>query len=290
MIVPLTSWGLQVNPEFTFSDTHPVPTNPLLASHDRLYRGTLNVTFPVPLGAPGSTTGRITTEVVDELNTLPVFGVVLSHDRLTVLRGALTWDGALQSTSTALHAEGVLSEGVTWFGARSPGAVATPTSRGSDPRFTKLEVTLGATQSLPYGASLILTGRGQTSFDRVLPSSETFDLTGHAALSSYSQGALVSDAGLTERAQLERTWIRKFGRLGLATTPYAFVSEGQAVPAAPDAITPRRVLDYGLGLRLDTSGFPWMSAPSVSVEYGHASPDRGLAPRDYVQAILGVQF
>ena len=294
VILPLTSWGLQVNPEFTISDTRPLSDNPLLVSHDRLYRGSLNWIFPVPLGEPGSTTGKFTTELVDETTELPIFNFVLAHDRLTVLRGSLSWNGAWEAAQTGLHAEATLSKGVPWLGARSTAGNAlagSPLSRGSDPEFTKLEVTLGASQSLPYGALLNLTGRAQTSFGGLVPSSETFDLTSQVALSSYTQGAFSTDAGYTVRAQLEYPFEPRLVGFRLGATPYAFVANGGAWHVASDDLTPTQIVDYGLGLRLDGTQLPWLGvAPSFALEYGHAQPNRGIASPDYVRFNIGLQL
>jgi hemolysin activation/secretion protein len=294
IIVPLTSWGLQVNPEFTISDTRPLTANPLLISHDRLYRGSLNWIFPVPLGEPGATTGKFTTELVDENTELPAFDLVLAHDRLTILRGSLSWNGALDATRTGLHADILLSKGVAWLGARSAAGDALddmPPSRGSNPEFTKLEVTLGASQNLPYGALLNLTARTQTSFNCLVPSSETFDMTSSNALSSYTQGALSTDAGYTLRAQLEYSFDNHFEGYGLGTTPYVFLADGGAWPVAADDVTPSQVVDYGLGLRLDGTQLPWVGvAPSFALEYGHAQPNRGSPAPDYVRFNIGLQL
>ena len=293
IILPLTSWGLQLNPEFTISDTRPLTANPLLASHDRLYRGSLNWIFPVPLGEPGATTGKFTTEFVDETTELPVFNFDLAHDRLTVLRGSLSWNGAWEATQTGLHADFVFSKGVPWLGARSAEGAAqdgAPPSRGSNPEFTKLEVMLGASQSLPYGALLNLTARAQTSFNGLVPNSETFDLTSANALSSLTQGALAPDAGYSVRAQLEYPFQTRFNGFGLGATPYVFVANGGAWPVADDP-TPSQVVDFGLGLRLDGTQLPWVgAAPSFALEYGHAEPNRGGPPPDYVRFNIGLQL
>jgi hemolysin activation/secretion protein len=292
VILPVTSWGLQVNPEFTVSDTNPASAYVVLATRDHLYSGALTWTAPVPIGEPGSTTARFSTKLLDEHLSLPAFNTVLAHDRLTTLEAGLSWNGASQATLTGLHAEFTFTKGVSWLGARaqSDGSSSNLTSRGASPDFTKMEIRLGATQTLPLGAIMNVTLRGQTSFHGVLPSSETFDLSGRDGLSSYTQGALVSDGGATERVQLERQWARRFGRLGVAATPYAFVSEGEALPAVSDLVSPRSALDYGVGLRLDGSGLSGINAPSVALEYGHAEPDRGPAPGEYLQVTLGAQF
>jgi hemolysin activation/secretion protein len=294
IILPMTSWGLQVNPEFTISDTRPLSANPLLVSHDRLYRGSLNWIFPVPLGEPGATTGKFTTEMVDERTELPVFNIDLAHDRLTVLRGNLSWNGAWEAMQTGLHADITLSKGVPWLGARSAAGDALegmPLSRGSNSEFTKFEVTLGASQNLPYGALLNLTARTQTSFNGLVPSSETFDLTSETALSSYTQGALSADAGYTVRAQLEYPFQSGVKGYGVGATPYLFLADGGAWPVEADDVTPTQVVDFGLGLRLDGTQLPWVgAAPSFALEYGHAEPNRGGSAPDYVRFNIGVQL
>ena len=286
--VPIGGGGLIFNPEFTISDTHPRSANPILGSHGRLYRGTLNWLFPAPYidGA----TAKVTTELVDERQTLPAFGIALSHDRLTVVRADLAWNGSW--LDNGITVEGTASKGVSAFGARSVSANLTsePNSRGSDPGFTKFEGQLGISRSLPGQAVLNLTLRGQTAFGGVLPSSELFDLTGLDSLSSFPAGALSTDAGVSVRAQVERSWIGNVGAFAFGATPYLFLAAGEGLPTAPDHFAPQKLTDYGVGLRIAGRGFPLGGRPTFSVEYGHGQPDRGKPPNNRIYASLGIAF
>ncbi|HWY65164.1 MAG TPA: hypothetical protein VNX61_08110 [Rhizomicrobium sp.] len=58
-----------------------------------------------------------------------------------------------------------------------------------------------------------------------------------------------------------------------------------------DDPTPSQVVDFGLGLRLDGTQLPWVgTAPSFALEYGHAEPNRGGPPPDYVRFNIGLQL
>jgi hemolysin activation/secretion protein len=287
IVFPVGGDGWAINPEVTWSDTNPLTDIFFLQSHDRLWRESLNLLVPVDLGAPGSTTGRVTLEHVDELSTLPVFGAVVSHDRLAVLRGHLGWDGA--ALGGGLHLDGGLSKGLSLFGAGDRGQ-AEPFSRGSDPLFTKLEATLGLSEPLPGAAAANLTVRAQTSFGTILPTSETFDLGGTDGLSSFTPGALATDAGTTARLQIERPFTLQAGRLTLATSPYVFGAAGWSWPATGGALAPRRATDYGAGVRFNLAGVPFGARPRITLEYGHGRADRGPPADDRILASLGLDF
>ena len=55
-------------------------------------------------------------------------------------------------------------------------------------------------------------------------------MTSSTALSSYTQGALSTDAGYTVRAQLEYPFESRLKGYGLGATPYVFLADGGAWP------------------------------------------------------------
>ncbi|MEI9890892.1 MAG: ShlB/FhaC/HecB family hemolysin secretion/activation protein [Caulobacteraceae bacterium] len=288
MTLPLNADGAELNPEFTVSDTHAQGPIPVLSTHGRLYRASMNLNVPVPVPAPGSTTAKVTGELVDELESFPAFGIVQSHDRLAVMRASLAWNGEV--LGSGVSASVTASKGMAAFGSRTRTDGGDPLSRGSDPQFSSLQGTLGVTQPLPFAAYVNLTVHAQTAFNQVLPSSETFGLTGNDALSTYSEGAINADGGITVRAQLERQWVRRVGRLALAATPYIYVASGQAWLTVPDDSTAQRATAYGLGLRFAGKNFPWGGSPTFTLEYGHTDQDRGVPPRERLYASLGMAF
>jgi hemolysin activation/secretion protein len=290
VVIPLGFWGLELNPEVTVSDTHPLS---LFPSHDRLYRGSLNLSFPSPIRIPGGTTTiKLTTDITDENNFSVAFDSPLSHDRLVALRADAAYNGAAKplGVSLGLYGDLQLSHGVKAFGFGVPeDAVGTPLARGGDPDFTSLGGKLGVTAPLPFKALLNLSLHGQTAFHNVLPSAETFDLSGPQALSSFSEGGYISDAGVSVRAQIERTWTNQVGPVALQSTPYLFAAEGHIFPSQPDLFSPDHALDYGLGLRLQAAGFPLGGQPNFSVEYGHVDAPRN-PPRDRFYVQIGINF
>ena len=292
LTLPLTSWGLTINPEFTYSNTNPRVSNPLLASNGRLYRGTVNLIAPLLSTAVGSLTARLGLEVTDERQTLPAFDFTLSKDRLTVLRANLAWRGQF-GAGGSIVAETTLSQGIDALGARTASSIAAsnaPSSRGSDPQFTRAELRLTTQQRLIEGAVLTVIGRAQTSFGTVVPNSETFDLTGLDGLSTFTAGLLSADGGVMLRSELGRTLTLPAGAARLFATPYLFAAVGRSHFVVRDALNPNVATSYGLGLRLAAQGLPLGAAPAASIEYGHGDQNRGGASDDRVSVSLGVQF
>lgn len=284
--LPLNGRGLEINPEFTASDTRPLASNPLLRSRGKLRRGSLNLRSPLPIGETGATEGRLTFELVDESQNFPAFATTISHDHLAVLRGNVGWDGAWGAAG--VHLDATLSQGLSVFGmgkAQTDG----PVSRDADLHFTKLEALMSVSRSVFSTALFNVTLRAQTAFGEVVPSSETFAPTGQDALSSFTSGALSSDAGVTGRVQLEQPFNQKSGRVGFSETPYVFIAAGRVWPSDSTDSSPRRALAYGSGLKLSMSNGPFGIAPFATIEYGRADPSRG-ASDDRIQVSLGVSF
>lgn len=290
--LPVTDSGIVINPEFTVSDTNPEVANPLFASNGRLYRSVFNVIAPIASNSAGTTTGKLTLEITDERQKLPAFMVTLSKDKLTVLRGNLAWRGQAWPGASA-SAETTLSQGVKAFGARTPAEVAAsdaPSSRGSDPQFTRAEVRASVQQTLFSGAALTLIARAQSSFGTIVPNSETFDLTGTDALSSFTAGGLSADGGFLVRSEISYTTGTAAGRAQLFATPYVFAAAGRSHYVVRDPLSATSATSYGAGLRLAGQGFPLGASPNATLEYGHSHQNRGVAPDDRLSVSLGVSF
>ncbi|NIJ06743.1 hemolysin activation/secretion protein [Sphingomonas vulcanisoli] len=90
LILPITGTGVSINPEFTISDTNPKVGNPIFASNGRLYRGSFSLLAPLTFVHTGALSAKGSLILTDETQSLPFFGIDLSHDRLTVLQGELT--------------------------------------------------------------------------------------------------------------------------------------------------------------------------------------------------------
>jgi hemolysin activation/secretion protein len=277
--IPLTSSGLLLNPEFTVSDTHPIPGNPIFATDGRLYRGALSLSQPLLYSAHGTLTGRATIELLSENQRLPFFGITLSKDRLTVLRGNLSWRGTLWPSAT-LTADATVSQGTRLLGARTPG----------DPQFTVADAQAVIRQSLGKASSLTLIARGQTPFGHVLPSSELFDLSGLDSLSPLTAGALSSDGGVTVRGELAHRVQTPVGTAKMQLAPYLFGAIGRPHSVIADPFLPRQLVAYGAGIRLNSSPLLLGAVPNVTLEYGHVRANRGGGSSERLSVLFGESF
>ncbi len=290
--LPLTPGGLVFNPEVTVSDTNPIPGNPLLATTGRLYRGALALSHPLRSAGGGSLTARATLEFVSETQRLPFFEVDLSRDRLTVLRGGLSWTVS-PWLAASLSAGTRLSHGLSLFGARTRSGIArseTPSSRGSDPRFTVADAQVQLTQAITSSMSLAVIARAQTAFGSVLPSSELFDLAGLDALSPYSAGGLSADRGASMRGEVARNFVVPLGNSRLQAAPYLFGATGLADDVIANPFLPSRATAFGAGLRLATSPLLFGASPNLTFEYGHVRANRGVGSSERLSILYGVSF
>ena len=292
LIVPIGIDGATINPEFTVSDTNPRTLNPLLQSNGRLYRGALNLAAPLLTTGFGTLSGRAGMEIASETQRLPVFDAVIAKDRLTVARAGLSWLGQADRNGTVSMSM-TLSQGLGLFGARSPAEIAASadaTSRGSDPRFTRVEGRVAIRRPLVAGVLLDVVARAQTSFGTVVPNSETFDLTGMDSVSSFTAGALSTDGGVTVRGELGKAWVLAAGPAKVQLAPYLFAAGGRAHLVLPDPFFPTNATAFGAGLRLAAGDLPLGAAPTVTIEYGRGDANRGVVARDRLNISLGVQF
>lgn len=292
VIMPIGHDGVTINPEFTVSDTNPLTLNPLFQSNGRLYRGTVNLSAPLLATAVGALTGRAALEIVSETQRLPVFDAIVARDRLTVLRGGLSWqERSPRGGATSMLL--TLSQGLGLFGAPSLADIAAsdaPASRGSNPRFTRIEGRVTIARPLAAGLVVNVVARGQTSFGTVVPNSETFDLTGLDSVSSFTAGALNGDGGVTVRGEVSRAWTLSTGAMQVQLAPYAFGAGGRAHLVRGDPFFPTVATAFGAGLRLAAGGLPLGAAPTITIEYGRGDANRGVPPRDRLSILLGVQF
>jgi hemolysin activation/secretion protein len=290
--MPLTASGIVLNPEFTVSDTNPRVANPLLRSNGTFYRGALNLAVPIASIGASTLAAHLSGEITDERQTLPQFNFVLSHDRLTVLRAGLTLRGLLWTGASAAG-DVTVSHGIGALGARGAAALAgssDPTSRGSDPQFTRFELRATAQQVLPLASTLSVTGRAQASFGTIVPNSETFDLTGMDSLSSFTAGQLSADGGVLIRGELGHAITARTTRLRWVATPYLFTAAGHLHFVGDDSRSSTEARSYGIGMHVAGAGFPLGAQPTATIEYGHSHANRGFVPDDRISVSFGVQF
>lgn len=291
-LVPLTGRGLVLNPEFTVSDTHPVPANPILATDGRLYRAAISLDYPLLQTADGTLTGRATVELVAETQRLPFFNVTLSKDRLSVARGNLAWRSGLWRNAR-VSLDGALAHGTRLFGARTPARIArsdAPSSRGSDPQFTVANGRLVIEQAIGAASSATLIARAQTAFGDVLPSSELFDLAGLDSLSPFTAGALSADGGTTLRGEVAHRLSARLGSATVQVAPYLFAATGRPHFTIADPFSPTRASAYGGGARFSASPLLLGATPNLTLEYGRRHANRGVESDDRLSVLFGVSF
>lgn len=285
VLIPLGVSGLQLDPEYTWSDTKPRTPPGTLATESKFERFTLRLSYPLILDHEQELTLTGALEATDQSNASPQFDFTFTDDRLRVGRLTLDWKGAVPTGQ--LHVYAIGSQGSGGLGARKASEVAqsfTGFSRvGMDPAFTKLE--LGATLDQPLPASLdsALTVRGQLA-KGVLPSSELFSIDGDDALSTFTSGAISDDEGWTVREELSRPFDLSISGVAVSLAPYGFGAIGRTDSKILPAAVQGLVSSYGVGLRSSWKQF------SLDAEYGHrqAHPDDMNGNQFFVKA--QVQF
>ncbi|HEX7638725.1 MAG TPA: ShlB/FhaC/HecB family hemolysin secretion/activation protein, partial [Burkholderiaceae bacterium] len=260
---PLGLDGLQLNPEYTSSDTRPPAPPQALRSESRFERYTLRAIYPLRLDHVQELTLTASLEATTQTTLLPDFGFTLNQDRLRVGRLALDWTGTLAGAH--VHAGATASQGIAGLGYRSttdaaagPSAFSRP---GMRPDFSKLEIELSADLALPAGLQSTTSWRSQLARG-VLPSSELFSLDGEDALSAYTSGALSADDGYTLREEIGRPRVVDAGGGAVALTPYGYAACGRALSKFAGDPSQGRDAAYGAGLRAAWRAF------GFSAEYG----------------------
>lgn len=261
--IPLGTSGLQLNPEYTWSDTKPRTPAGALPTESAFERFTLRLIYPLILDHVQELTLTGTLDATNQSNAAPDFGITFTQDRLRIGRLTLNWTGDVPNGHLHVFATG--SQGSGGFGARTWSDVVSSQIGFSrvdvDPTFTKLELGAALAQALPLELQSTLSLRGQAARG-VLPSSELFSVDGEDALSTYTSGAISDDGGYTLREELARAFNLSLGGKPLGLSPYVFGAAGKPTTKLPTAQTVGFSSAYGVGLRAD-----W-DVVSLSGEYG----------------------
>jgi len=267
--LPLGHNGWSLNLEFTGSKTStdpPAAWVPRLES--RFERYSLRLSYPLVMTRRQSLTLTGALEVMDQQDSFPDFGhFVLSSDRLRVLR--LGVDGSRPFARGLLSWNASLSRGIDGLGARDASDAVESgiglSRPGADPDFLKLDTSLFHDLALPKGWAMRSTLRGQIVLDGTLPSAELFSLEGEQGLSTFTSGALASDAGWTMREEL----LRPMSIAQLGASPYLFAAFGRLRSRLQEVPYGRESIAYGIGLRAFWRSF------DIAMEYGRYDPNPG---------------
>lgn len=286
VILPIGSNGLTLNPEYLRVDTTPRTAGVRTAG--LFERFALRANYPLIRSRRESLTLGTGFEATRERQTAPAFNLDLLQDRLRIFTGDI---GYARSIGQALRIDSTarISIGVAGLGARTVADAkgsGIPLSRqGSEPDFRKGEMTFRADYRAATALNLGLVVRGQASFTGALPAAAQFSLDGAESVSSFAQGSLNVDSGITGRAEIARP-IAFSGKPAAIITPYVFGAVGYGHLSAPTALEVADLNSWSLGggLRLGLSKLPGglSSFASIEVSHGHATtlasdPTRVLA-------------
>lgn len=184
--------------------------------------------------------------------------IVLSLDRLRVLRFGAEGVLRLRESGTTIGYSATYSRGLNAFGARTAADadVFLPLSRaGADAVFDKLQGRIDITQSLPEAFYVSVGAAGQTAFNKPLLNSEQFDIVGSRMLSGYTSGTFAADAGWAVRGELGRAFNFPNPVLPGMVTPYVFAAAGERLLEQPTALEQAlvRATNAGAGLRINAT-------------------------------------
>jgi hemolysin activation/secretion protein len=222
--------------------------------------------------------------------------VLLSSDRLRVLRAGVDgiWKGN-QSGTTIIYG-GNYSHGLDALGARTAAEAPPwmPLSRqGADAVFDKIDARIEVNQALPHDFFVNFYAAGQNSFNRPLLSPEQFNIDGTKMLSGFTAGALPGDTAWVVRGELGNSLTAQMTPGGLVVMPYLFVARGERILIDPTVLEVGdvRATNYGIGVRYNVLP-PSADMPTAYgfVEASHRITNLPGASGDRIFAGLQLQY
>lgn len=276
--LPLTTDGLWLGMEGADSRTHP-DTDLAFTLLDHYQRLSTKLGYSFVRGRSFNTSAIISFDIADETQTIDLLGTrqAFTEDRTRVLRLTQQADAYLPCGAT-VAGNATLSFGLDAFGARS-GTAKLPLSRdGTEPNFTKLELSGRYNQSfLDDRMQWSLAAKAQTSFGDPLVSSEQFGLGGFDWLSGFGSGRLEGDSGAAFRSELSYPIalpsLQGMPSLGGVASPYLFAATGIVHLEEPSAVEQgvTRAASFGAGVRLGLSEKDDPSAATLTLEYARGA-------------------
>ena len=277
VIVPLGHSGLTLNPEFIRVDTTPRgdPSTPAVTG--RYEKFSLRASYPLIRSRRQNLSLNGGLDLIVEDQAFRDFGFMINRDRLRVINLGATYNRAL-SNSLSLSTDGQLAFGLAGLGARGQAeanASFIPLSRqGSHPDFRKGTLRFQIDDQLGHGFNATSVTHAQASFTGALPSSQQISLDGNDGLSSFSQGTISVDSGVSERVELARMWATG-GRLNPLVTPYVFGALGYGRVSDPTILEAANVNSWAAGggvrLLLSPSHTHLTSFATAEVSHGHVT-------------------
>ncbi len=270
VVVPLGDGRFSLNPEMTFARTSPDPMLGAPRTVGTLRRLTLRANQTLVRTRHQQVNIGLTAEQIKEKNSVPQFGVDISHNRYVALR----INAALNQVTDAGSTYGAtlqFSQGLGNLAAITlADSVASnvPFSRmGARNSFSKLTAGVRGAWALGADLGFSLNARAQTSFGRPVFRAEQAALEGADGLSVYVGGRTAVDAGIVARGELSVTNLAfNLGDKAAHVAPYGFVAGGAGRLEQPTQIEWKnlRALVAGAGVRAALN-----ERIGISVEYAH---------------------
>jgi hemolysin activation/secretion protein len=196
--------GLTFNPEYTVVDTNPrVPQGGVQVT-GHFERLSFRAAYPLIRTRRERLGLSASFDLLAETEEAKAFGLTLNHDRLRMTSIGLNWSRSL-AASTVIATDAQFTQGIAGLGARKlSDVIATNvpfTRQGAKPDFSKLgghwrsdAIGRGFQPDDHRARAGLASGRA--------PAPAQFSLDGSDALSSFSQGSVNADSGVTGRAEL----------------------------------------------------------------------------------------
>lgn len=299
VVLPVGDGRFTLNPEATFARTQPTPAAGTPQSRGDLRRLTLRSDYVIEKTRAQAVDFTLAVEQIDETNTDLGFAPI-SHDRYMALRAGLS-ASATSYTGASIGGSLQLSQGLGSLGALSLSDLPAGTTfsrQGASRGFTKLDATVTALEPVGGGVVATVIAKGQSSFGEALFRAEQGSLEGSDAVSGFVGGVTASDASVSLRGELGRTWSLP-GTIATTWAPYLFGAGGLGRLEQPTIVEVRsiKVASIGVGLRF---GLPRYGI-TAAVEYAHNFSDlpssaqsgraqSGRAQFDRVQFSTSIHF
>ncbi len=235
-VIPIGIDGLTLNPEYTLSQTRPIPEPGVLETADRFERFAFRVAYPVVRTHAHSARIQVAYEHIDQVSRAVDFDVEVSHDRYSAVRAGVEsswltrWGAHLGLSATA-------SFGLGGRDRADAAASGVPLSRqDAGPHFSKAVIDGRYLQPLPHGFQFDVVARAQTSFGDALLKPEQLSLDSHDIVSGFWDGSISVDSGASIRVELGRAIAFDTPSWRALITPYLFGAAGRGQLHAPTAL------------------------------------------------------
>lgn len=271
ILFPLRDARLSINPEVTFARTQPLPQINIPQTRGNLTRLTLRASYLLIKSRSSQLAVDAALEHLEQSNDAPMFNVRLSEDRFMVARLGFRYNNRAER-GTQMVISGQISQGVSSKDVATDQPTDIGFSRqGSDPAFTKLNLSFRSASSIAKNWQMNFIAKGQTSFGDAVFRSEQSALEGSDALSAFVGDVTAVDESATVRVELARPFnVNLPGKPQLA--PYAFAAAGYGRINNPTALeredTHAAALGAGLRITVPNIGIGGLGLV-MGLEYAH---------------------